>query len=525
MIMNGLLGVLVFLFLVRCQGSSLRKISASISSEESKDDVQLLAGTKRSSEADLHQDDALIESPKKSFDDAALERQFREAVEMREFDLLAKIAKLTKGSEFRIKSDSEPGHWTYPLHFILYRRDDICFYKAFNLLSDQVDLIDSSGHSALSLAIATDNRSAFNFMFPKTDLQNTIVLGGLKLMHVAAMIPKRNFYLASLIEFVPEQLTEPCTRNGWTPFIYAALQDIGGNFQFMAEQASLGLIEHKNNGPLLHVLYNANQKEKIEAVLKYEPVYDYEDELGNNIIHWAARDGRAYVIEMIRRNITQDQFEVLLGAKNSSDEVPIVAAIKGKHFVAFKLMAPLSVGYLAMVPVAIEYGALDILKYLVRSEIYKKEYWPYSDASQLVFAYNSFQRSIAIYLLELTEVEELYGTESDYFHNIMQLAVDAEDSSMVAKLILKGFDVNRHEASTNSPLAIAVVHQDTEIVRMLLRAGADRDVSFTYASGEKTHIFDIATPAVRNFLIELFPESNTEAVVTKENTKVDTEMK
>ena len=473
-----------FLYLASC--TSLRAALAAAKDEieiiadenvvdltkEEFDALQVLSGFKRSLDSDWQDEEEVIfvERKKKQPINGSI-GSFLNYIENQDYLNLAEACKELRGKPFKLSINHKIE--TYTLHYAVAKNDMTMLRIFLENLKPDLDLVDAQGHTALSLSIALKRSGAFTLLAPRSNIDGLIIFGGLSALHYAAMRPGSEEYLAQLISLGGDYLL-CCKRNGWTPFVYAALKDFEGNFDFLVQKLNSQTIADAKNGPLLHVLMHAGEYEKAERIITFGFPCTFTDRTGKNILHLAARLDACDVLDALLANVNHKTIVDMASQQDKCNELlPIDEAAVAGHLTALKRLLPIPNQNLgSLFAICVEGNRLEMLKFLIDEKVVSPSDWDDWNGPSLAFAYMSGHGLMFEYLLSIIPEPEWYGSE-EQGNNILQLAARIDDLETVEMLIGRGMDVNEVDNyESASALAWAVAHKNEKMVKVLLKAGA-----------------------------------------------------
>ncbi len=441
--------------------------------EEKKMDIVLQnsTGSKRSlDEAELPS--VRDDPPKRT--KATSEEQFLRFFhrKVKDYNNLEIICDQLKGVQFLVSLN--PKIRLPPLHYAVIADDMKALEVMIKHLEPDFNALDRNGHTALTLSITFRRFKAFSLLAKHCDLRRPLALGGMNAFHVAAMIPSSIEYMKEILSHgVCTTLT--CDRNGWNPFVYAALRDFDGNFQFLLQQAQPVEIEDSTNDYVIFLLMQKGEFKKVESVIKAGFPYDIVGPNNENILHLAAKSNALEIVDVVLSTATPKEIQKFTSARTRGifEETPAEVAAHQGNLEVLKKLCPVTQFPGNVAILAVDYGHLDMVKYLF--EVLKFDFYNLSDAPLLILAYYGGHTELLKYLISVLPLEVFYDTNDDC-DNILQMAASEEDLDLVVLLLSKGMTPAEFEfGASASALAWAILRGNLEIVKLLLNAGARVD--------------------------------------------------
>lgn len=396
-------------------------------------------------------------------------------------------------TDFRIISPVDPKTFTYPIHFALQHGLDAAALFLIDETEFGADLVDSFGHTPLSLAIELGKYTLFKALLDHSDL-SIRVRGGLYVAHLAA---SSTSFTASYLEALKEHnanFLPVCLKRGWTPLQYAVAADHRVLAEWINKNTPCNVHYHANKLIVLDAL-KEGRVDLACSLISWGAAMDVEDEQGHNLLHLVAKTGDTN--QQILSHFLKLDKETCYKMANSKSAIlgylPVHYAAEADNvemmeffYENLNLQGKTADG-LSVAEVAIVSGATNSIEFLFINDVIDA-YDSFSETNPplLIKAYATGNMKMVQMLLYFLPENLYYGFDATGL-NIIHHAVIKNDLNAI-KMLVEEYEFNpNHMKNTlqdfpaNSPLSWAIYSNNAAIVEYFLELDAIKEETVKFS--------------------------------------------
>lgn len=371
---------------------------------------------------------------------------FMLAIQANNINLLKILTAKCDNSNFKIFSPINSKIFTYPLHFALQHNLTAAANFILKNMYFDVDVIDSFGHSVLSLAMEKEDYKLFYELLNLSDL-NVRIRDGLNIVHLAARMDIRNPIFLNALRANGANFNSICLIRGWTPLQYAAAANNFILTEWINENTNCTVKSSKNSTIVLDVL-NEKHVEMAELLIFWGADLATKDKKNRNIFHLIAQNRIESLLLNI--NLTYNSIKSLLFSEDINHYYPIHYAAEsdfvpfliftGKFFKSFNIFETEN---FKIFEIALYNQSLGIINYYLQNDLLDLEM--YSDFPLTFQVYESISNMETLKLIFkyifFKDCTHLYGVNDESL-NILQKAVIDDKFELIKFLVEEvNFDV------------------------------------------------------------------------------------